>query len=103
MNELNIPPAAQEDENSIEMLRVWIAQKGLHCSLRIGMYEEKADASEEKAWGIILADAVRHISDGLESGYKKNYADTLQAICRHFNDEISKPTSRMRGEFIKEH
>jgi len=71
MKELIVPPAAQEDDKSVEMLRVWIAQKGLHCSLNIGMYEEAKRVNEEKAWGIILADAAKHIADALEISYNK--------------------------------
>ena len=40
LNERVIPEAALRDENSVEMLRVWIAEKKLHCSMKIGMYRE---------------------------------------------------------------
>jgi hypothetical protein len=36
MKELVIPPAAQGDDDSWELLRVWVAEGGLHCSLKVG-------------------------------------------------------------------
>ncbi|MNW04318.1 hypothetical protein D3C71_2003920 [compost metagenome] len=67
------------------------------------MYEEAKRVNEEKAWGIILADAAKHIADALEISYNKNYADTMKSICHYFNEEVSKPSSRASGEFVKEH
>jgi len=37
-NERVIPDAALRDPNSMEMLRVWIAEKSLWCSLRVGIW-----------------------------------------------------------------
>jgi hypothetical protein len=53
MNELVIPPAAQRDAQSLELMRAWVAEEELHCSLRIGVYEDQG-ISEEKAWGLFL-------------------------------------------------
>lgn len=38
MDALGIPPAAVRDANALELARVWIAEQGLHCSLRVGLY-----------------------------------------------------------------
>lgn len=60
MRTLVIPPAAQRNENSIQMISGWIAEKGLHCTLNIGMWG--ADGrNEPAAWGVLLADVIRHI------------------------------------------
>ena len=53
MNERPIPEAALRDEDAVEMLRVWIAEKKLHCSMKVGMYRETTKIAEEKAWGTI--------------------------------------------------
>ena len=50
LNERPIPEAALRDKSAMEMLRVWIAEKKLHCSMKIGMYREGMNMSEEKAW-----------------------------------------------------
>ncbi|NIA52694.1 DUF5076 domain-containing protein [Massilia sp. TW-1] len=37
MDERPIPPAALQDPNAMEMLRVWVAGGQLHCSLKVSM------------------------------------------------------------------
>jgi len=36
-----IPPAAVRDPDSFELLRAWVAEKGLHCSLKVGTYGDR--------------------------------------------------------------
>lgn len=103
MNERPIPEAALEDENAVEMLRVWIAANKLHCSMKVGMYRETTKVPEEKAWGIILADAARHLASALESGYGVSKHAALRKIRDSFNAELDIPTSDAEGEFVKRH
>lgn len=100
MNERPIPNAALEDENAVEMLRVWIASKGLHCSMKVGMYKESTKIPEEKAWGILLADVARHLSDALEKKYATDRQAALERIRTSFEEELNKPTSKTKGEFV---
>jgi hypothetical protein len=99
MKEPQIPGPALEDENSIEMARVWIAQRGLHCSLKVGRYLETSNVAEEKAWGILLADIARHVARALEGGYAMDSAAVLKGIRESFERELDKPTSKVRGGF----
>lgn len=103
MNERPIPDAALEDNDAVEMLRVWIAKRQLHCSIKVGMYKEAGKVSEEKAWGIILADAARHISSALEASYAGPRGDILEKIRESFGNELNRPTSDLTGGFIKRH
>jgi DNA-binding GntR family transcriptional regulator len=103
MNERPIPEAALEDEDSVEMLRVWIAAKKLHCSMKVGMYRETTKIPEEKAWGMILADAARHVANALESGYGVDAKTALHKIRASFINELGNPTSDAEGEFVKRH
>ena len=99
MKELQVPAPAIEDENAIEMARVWIAQRGLHCSLKVGTYVENSNVPEEKPWGILLADIARHVARALEGGYSMDGAAVLKGIRESFENELSKPTSKVRGGF----
>ena len=36
LRELTIPPAAADGRNATELIRAWIVEDGLHCSLKIG-------------------------------------------------------------------
>jgi hypothetical protein len=102
MNERPIPDAALDDDNAVEMLRVWIAKKKLHCSMKVGMYKEAGGrVSEEKAWGIVLADTARHIARALESGYSENASEVIRKIRESFENELNRPTSSLEGGFVR--
>jgi hypothetical protein len=103
LNQRPIPEAALRDENAVEMLRVWIAERGLHCSMKVGMYRETMNIPEEKAWGTILADVAKHLANGLESGYSVNAVESLQKIRDSFNKELELPTSVAEGGFVRKH
>lgn len=98
MDEVRIPYAARLDPESIEMLRVWIAEHGLHCTIRIGIYEGRGDV-EEDAWGTILADAARHVVRALDLQAPGRHPDALAKIRAKFLEELDDPTSPIRGNF----
>ena len=98
-NEQMIPEAALRDENAVEMLRVWIAEKRMHCSMRVGMYQKTMNIPETRAWGVILADVARHLAGALESGYSADKAETIAGIRDNFLRELARPTSKAEGGF----
>jgi len=100
MNERPIPPAAVRDENSVEMLRVWVAEHKLHCSLKIGMYREMG-IQEEVAWGTILADAARHIAKALSEESEDAESELLEKIRVQLNAELDVPSSPATGSFVE--
>lgn len=100
MNERPVPKAALQDPNSVEMLRVWVAAGQLHCSLKVGMYRDGMGIDEEIAWGTILADAARHIARALQSGGDLNETDSLAKLVAKFNEEVSVPSSELKGGFV---
>ena len=103
LNQRLIPDAALRDANAVEMLRVWIAEQGLHCSVKVGMYRESTNVPEEKAWGRIFADAARHIANALRDGYGMDAAESLRAIRESFDQELGAPSTALKGEFIHRH
>lgn len=103
LNQRAIPEAALRDSNAVEMLRVWIAEQGLHCSLKVGMYRESTSVPEEKAWGTILADAARHIATALHEGYGADADESLRAIRESFARELEAPTSELTGDLVRKH
>jgi hypothetical protein len=75
------------------MARVWIAEQGLHCSLRVGMYAEHGVANEIMAWGLILADMTQHIASALEAEGFGDPADLKLQLTEAFQAEIARPTT----------
>lgn len=101
-NKLNERPvAALRDEHSVEMLRAWIAERGLHCSIKVGMYRDSTNIREEDAWGMLLADVARHVSNALESNYGTDPRDALDKICESFLSEVSNPTTVASGTTVR--
>ncbi|GGL27628.1 DUF5076 domain-containing protein [Caulobacter rhizosphaerae] len=99
MNVLGIPPAALRDAEALELARVWIAERGLHCSLRVGLYADDGASGETRAWAIILADMAGHIADALSAAGMGSRADLLDALADRFNAEVASPTSARRAEW----
>ncbi|WP_422927282.1 DUF5076 domain-containing protein [Singulisphaera sp. PoT] len=99
-NELPIPPAANASP-AIEMIRVWLANGQLHTVLNIGFWEDRG-LDERSAWGVLLADVVRHVADAHESEYGHAPSESIARIRQAFEAEMGHPTSERLGQFIKE-
>lgn len=88
-HQLPIPPSAIGDKEATELLRAWIANNSLHCSLNLGCWGD----DEAIVWGILLSDVARHVADSLEQQQGMKKADTLAKIREHFNTELDLPTA----------
>jgi hypothetical protein len=90
-NELPIPDAAKSDSQSLEILRLWVANKGQHVSLRSGVWDDPA------AWGVMLADLARHIVNSYGQTAVDERRATLERIKLGFEIELSSPTDDPSG------
>ena len=102
MKPLVIPPAAQRDEKSVQLLSAWAAERGLHCSLNVGKWHESG-RDEAAGWGILLSDVARHIANAMQQQYGVAPADTIAGIRRAFDREFAAPTSEVEGNFHPGH
>ena len=102
MRTLQIPPAAKRDEDAIQMLTAWIAESGLHCTMNVGMWSA-AGRNEPAAWGILLADVVRHLANAIESEQGIDRSDVIAEIVDSFQNELESPTSEATGDFHPGH
>lgn len=112
MNECPIPEAALLDDSAVEMLRVWITEDDLHCSMKVGEYAEVMNITEESVWGTILADVARTLSEALESECAKyggrprrvkHPSETLAKICDAFLTGLSGPAANDPGTTFQHH
>jgi hypothetical protein len=84
MNELPTPSDAAHDPEATELLRVWVIDESLHCTLQVGAFEDPA------TWGVLLADLVHHLADGLkEDG--RDPAATVRLIRTALEKELDAP------------
>jgi hypothetical protein len=96
---LPLPPAAEADPRSLEMIRVWLAKNKLHCVLNVGFWEAQG-IDELKAWGLMLADMLHHLANAHQAEYGRNPIETLRVIRKSLEVELDHPTSSRRGEFV---
>jgi Domain of unknown function (DUF5076) len=102
MKPLVVPPAAQRDEHSIQMLSAWIAEKGLHCTLNIGFFEANG-RDEPGSWGLLLADLIRHIGNARQEEHGIEADHTVRAVLQALEAEMEHPTSPTTGGFHPGH
>ncbi|MDH3857250.1 MAG: DUF5076 domain-containing protein [Gammaproteobacteria bacterium] len=102
MRELVIPPVAETDENSIEILRAWAAGGAQWLSLNPHLYRNR-DFEEEWAWGLFLSDTIKHIANAMHEQTGKDQDEIVKAIRQSFEAEIGKPTSEVRGGYLDTH
>jgi Domain of unknown function (DUF5076) len=102
MNVRQVPEAALRDPDAVELARVWVAEEGLHCSLKIGMYHESTDVDERRAWGTILADMTRHIANALRDAYGLDTEKSIDLIRDAYIAELASPTSDTKGDFVSD-
>jgi hypothetical protein len=95
-NELPIPPGAGGAKDSKEVVRAWIADGGLHCSLDIGCFGD----TEMIGWGILLSDIVRHVANAINEQQGIDVETTIRGIQKTLNAELSEPTADAKGSFV---
>jgi len=97
---LPIPSAVKSDPRSMEMISVWIAKKELHTVLNIGVWHNQ-NRNEPDAWGILLADVIRHIAGAFEEQFGRDARETRIAVREALERELLDPTSEVRGTFLR--
>lgn len=81
MSEVSNPSEGE----SVELLRVWIEEESLQCSLQAEAFDDAG------AWGAILADVVRNIASAVQQQDGTPTEQTVQRILTAFQDELRSP------------
>ena len=93
--ELPIPPEANSDKMAKELIRVWAAKGGQHVSIATGLWEDPA------AWGILLVDLAKHVSNAYEQTKGKSHQSTLKRIKEGFEAEWANETDKPTGSLLE--
>lgn len=91
--DLSIPGEVVRDSKASEVLRAWVANGGLVCSLRPEIWEEPG------YWGILLADVARHVANAVNDLNGADQSETLAKIREYFMRELNNPTDEPSGQF----
>ena len=93
--DLPIPEVVAADAKAVEVFRAWVADGGLICAVRPTTWKDSS------AWGIVLADAARHVANAIRDAIGGEPSATVAKIREMFNRELDKPTDEPRGGFIE--
>ena len=91
IHERQIPPDAHTADEAHEILRGWLIDRRLQCSLLPGAFPEPF------GWGILLADVAHHIADALAESDGADRATVLRDIARAFNVEMRRRQTNTPG------
>lgn len=80
----------------MEVVRVWIARGGLHCSLEIGVW----GTDQVGALGIVFADIARHVANATKDLHGITPPQTIARIRAAFA-EMDSPTDKPTGHFVR--
>jgi hypothetical protein len=76
----------------VEILRAWVQEDTLYCSLAVGAV---ADAP---TWGTVLADLARHVAEAIQEEEGTDPAEALRQIRAAFAEELDTPHAHDSSE-----
>jgi hypothetical protein len=92
--ELPIPDEANDADTAHELIRGWLIDNRLVCSLFPSDFEDPA------VWGVLLADIANHVANALEECEGADRASVIATIRRAFEVEMRSPTDEHTGQFV---
>jgi hypothetical protein len=95
MDELIIPPEAQDDPEAFEILRVWAANRAQCVTLKSDMNGDSHD------FGYLLAQLAYHGANLYSERESISVKEGLKRILEGFQDEIDNPTGDVSGGIMK--
>ncbi len=93
-NELAAPFSGKKNSDAVEILRAWTSEEGLHVSLRPEIWADSA------AWGIAIADIIRHSADAYKISQSVEPEMTIERIVGLLHAELDAPTDKPSGNFV---
>ena len=104
VRELPKPPEIEGDLDATEMIRIWLAHNELCVSLLLGMWQDAADSEVDEcdAWGELLSDVVKHISNGLQQSHSWDKAETASRIRDSLLHNLQRTDGVVEGSYWKE-
>lgn len=90
---LSPPSEVDTDEFAVEMIRGWIAERRLFCTLNLGHWHRHSKVDERQAWGVLLADLSRQIANELQGVTQDEPSESLRVIVDSLLSELGKDDS----------
>jgi len=94
-NQLAIPPGAAADAKAFELVRAWVAQGDLHVSLQMGGWDDPT------AWGVVLADLVRHVARFYQEQKQLNPDATIARVRDAMDAELDGEEAEEEDDLVQ--
>ena len=82
---LAAPAASVRDDRSFEIVRIWVVADHQEFVIKPRVWGDPA------AWGLLIADLMRHVARAIEKQEGRSYQDALARIREGFEAEMSMP------------
>jgi hypothetical protein len=91
--DLQPPGLVRQDPEAVEVVRAWNTRDGFVCALRMEAFKD------DVAWGLALADILRHVAHARQELDGTPVASTVVTILEAFRAELASDTSDRRVWF----
>jgi hypothetical protein len=93
---LPVPPDAESDGDSIEIVRGWIINGELQIALAAWVWPD-----EIGEWGRLLADTACHLADAISTETGKSREEVFETISKSLNHYLNNPPENLTGDFAE--
>ncbi len=83
VRQLHMPDDVEKAAEAIEVVRGWVIDKHLQCSISASVFADHAQ------WGVLLADLAQHIAGAMHEVHKVDQQETLQKIVTAFTTAMN--------------
>lgn len=95
MRILPIPPEAENDPDSIELVRGWVIDGKLQIALAAWVWRENPET-----WGQLLAEAAGHVADAISRELGVDRGAVYAKIHKRLVQDLEDPPSNLTGDFV---
>lgn len=95
MRPLPYPPGAEQDPDSIEVLRGWVVRGELEVAIAPWVWQNQVDE-----WGRLLADAAAHMADAVASESGKDRDAVYRVVADSIRHHLDQPSHNREGDFV---
>jgi len=83
VRQLHMPDDVETAAEAIEVVRGWVIDKHLQCSISASVFADHAQ------WGVLLADLAQHVAGAMHEVHQVDQQETLDKIVAAFTRAIS--------------
>jgi hypothetical protein len=95
MRPLPHPPDAEQDKDSIELIRGWVVHGQLQISLAAWVWQERPEE-----WGRLLADSTCHLADAISKQTGQDRDQVFHTISKNLIHHLENPPDDLEGKHV---